>query len=211
VEPFAFRYFIVERGALVGVSPAVSNRMPEHFPEPERFDPERYGPEREEDRRVFAWIPFGAGRHRCVGAAFAMMQLKAIFAVLFRSRAFAPAQPPESYHDDYSKMVVQLAKPARVRLERRTPARPPSAATPAGEGSAAEPAPAPAAGLEVEVDLDLCQGHDTCVAEAPGVFELDPARAKVRVLDPHPDASRAEAVHRAARFCPTRAITVRER
>ncbi|MDX1650464.1 MAG: cytochrome P450, partial [Myxococcota bacterium] len=221
VEPFAFRDHVVEPGALVGVSPAVSNRMPEHFPEPERFDPERYGPGREEDRRVFAWIPFGAGRHRCVGAAFAMMQLKAIFAVLLRRRAFALAQAPESYRDDLSKMVIQLAQPARVRMEPRAPAtaKPAEAPASSGQSSAAGLASAPgperaeaaaAGALRVEVDLDLCQGHGTCVAEAPDVFALDKERAKVRLLRERPGADRHDAARAAARHCPTRAITLRE-
>jgi sterol 14-demethylase len=111
--------FRVEAGKLVAVSPAVSNRLPECFPDPDRYDPGRYAPGREEDRRSFAWIPFGAGRHRCVGAAFAMMQLKAIFSVLLRGFAFEMAQPPESYRNDHSRMVVQLRQPCRVRYARR--------------------------------------------------------------------------------------------
>jgi sterol 14-demethylase len=111
--------FRIDAGKLVAVSPAVSNRMPENFPDPERYDPDRYGPGREEDRQSFAWIPFGAGRHRCVGAAFAMMQLKAIFSVLLRGFDFELAQPPESYRNDHSKMVVQLRQPCLVRYRRR--------------------------------------------------------------------------------------------
>ena len=116
-----FRYagFRIDAGKLVAVSPAVSNRMPENFRDPERYDPSRYGPGREEDRQSFAWIPFGAGRHRCVGAAFALMQLKAIFSVLLRGFEFEMAEPPESYRNDHSKMVVQLQHPCRVRYRRR--------------------------------------------------------------------------------------------
>jgi sterol 14-demethylase len=109
----------IEAGKLVAVSPAVSNRMPENFPDPNRYDPDRYGPGREEDRQSFAWIPFGAGRHRCVGAAFAMMQLKAIFSVLLRGFCFEMAEPPDSYRNDHSRMVVQLRQPCRVRYRRR--------------------------------------------------------------------------------------------
>jgi len=103
----------------VAVSPAVSNRMAEYFPDPERYDPSRYEEGREEDRQAFAWIPFGAGRHRCVGAAFALMQLKAIFSELLRQYAFDLAQPPDTYRNDHSKMVVQLAQPCRLRYRRR--------------------------------------------------------------------------------------------
>ncbi|BBX76087.1 cytochrome P450 [Mycobacterium shinjukuense] len=108
-------------GDLVAASPAISNRIPEDFPDPDEFLPQRYAEPRQEDLvNRWTWIPFGAGRHRCVGAAFATMQIKAIFSVLLREYAFAMAQPPDSYRNDHSKMVVQLAQPARVRYRKRT-------------------------------------------------------------------------------------------
>ena len=108
-------------GQLVGASPAVSNRIPEDFPEPDAFRPERYLEPRAEDRaNPWTWIPFGAGRHRCVGAPFAMMQLKAIFSVLLPAFDFELGQAPESYRNDHSKMVVQLAQPCAVRFRRRS-------------------------------------------------------------------------------------------
>ncbi len=117
---FEYKGFTISPGKLVAVSPAVSNRMPESFPDPDAYDPERYSDERHEDRQSFAWIPFGAGRHRCVGAAFALMQLKSIFCVLLRDYAFELSQPSESYKNDHSKMVVQLEQPCRARYRRRT-------------------------------------------------------------------------------------------
>ncbi len=110
----------VPAGALVGATPAISNRIPEDFPEPDAFVPERYSEPRQEDLiNRWTWIPFGAGRHRCVGANFAMIQLKAIFSVLLRDWTFELAQPPDSYRNDHSKMVVQLAQPCVVRYRRR--------------------------------------------------------------------------------------------
>jgi len=120
MRDFDYLDFTVPAGKLVAVSPAVSNRMPECFPEPDRFDPARYDEGRAEDRQLFAWIPFGAGRHRCVGAAFAMMQLKAIFSDLLLRYDFELTQPPESYRNDHSKMVVQLRQPCRARYRRRS-------------------------------------------------------------------------------------------
>jgi len=117
---FHYKGWTVKAGKLVGASPAISNRLPECFPEPDRFDPDRYVEGREEDRlHPFGWIPFGAGRHRCVGAAFAMIQLKAVFSVLLRRFEFALAQPADTYRNDHSKMVVQLQQPCRVRYRRR--------------------------------------------------------------------------------------------
>jgi sterol 14-demethylase len=112
--------FDITAGQMVGTSPAVSNRIAEDFPDADSFQPARYLEPREEDRNnPWTWIPFGAGRHRCVGAAFAMMQLKAIFSVLLLDWEFELAQPPDSYQNDHSKMVVQLKQPCVVRYRRR--------------------------------------------------------------------------------------------
>ena len=74
---------------------------PRTSPSPDRFDPGRYLDPRQEDlQNRWTWIPFGAGKHRCVGNAFAMMQLKAIFSVILRDYEFEMAQPSESYRDD---------------------------------------------------------------------------------------------------------------
>lgn len=112
--------FPIHDGDMVAASPAVSNRIAEDFPNPDGFVPDRYEKPRQEDIvNRWTWIPFGAGRHRCVGAAFATMQIKAIFSVLLREYEFEMAQPADSYHNDHSKMVVQLAQPAKVRYRKR--------------------------------------------------------------------------------------------
>jgi sterol 14-demethylase len=112
--------FTIPPGTMVAASPSVSNRDPQAFEDPERFEPGRYLAPREDDvANPWSWIPFGAGRHRCVGAAFAMMQLKAIFSVLLRSWEFELTQPPETYRNDHSKMVVQLAQPCAARMTPR--------------------------------------------------------------------------------------------
>ncbi|SHS51219.1 Probable cytochrome P450 [Mycobacteroides abscessus subsp. abscessus] len=113
--------FPIHDGDMVAASPAVSNRIAEDFPNPDGFVPDRYEKPRQEDIvNRWTWIPFGAGRHRCVGAAFATMQIKAIFSVLLREYEFEMAQPADSYHNDHSKMVVQLAQPAKVRYRKRS-------------------------------------------------------------------------------------------
>ncbi|RPA57150.1 cytochrome P450 [Gordonia oryzae] len=117
---FHIEEFEVKAGQTIAVSPAVSNRLADDFPDPDTFDPDRYLKPRQEDLvNRWTWIPFGAGRHRCVGAQFAIMQLKAIFSVLFQNYEFEMAQPADSYHNDHSKMVVQLAQPCRVRYRKR--------------------------------------------------------------------------------------------
>ena len=120
-QPIEVGGFRIEPGKMVGASPAVSNRIAEDFPDADAFVPARYLEPREEDvANPWTWIPFGAGRHRCVGAAFAMMQLKAIFSVLLRGWEFQLAQPPDTYRNDHSKMVVQLQQPCLARYRERT-------------------------------------------------------------------------------------------
>ncbi|MEV0338077.1 cytochrome P450 [Nocardia sp. NPDC050713] len=110
----------IAEGDHVAATPAISNRLPEDFPDPDAFDPGRYiDPNQEDIVNRWTWIPFGAGKHRCVGAAFALMQLKAIFSILLRDWEFEMAQPSDSYRNDHSKMVVQLQQPCRVRYRRR--------------------------------------------------------------------------------------------
>jgi len=114
----------IEAGKVVTVSPAVSHRDASCFQEPERFDPDRYAEGREEDRRhPWAYIPFGGGPHRCLGANFAMIQLKAIFSILLRRYEFELVAPPASYTDDHSKMIVLPKQPCRVRYHARAAPR----------------------------------------------------------------------------------------
>lgn len=112
--------YTIPAGTVLAASPRVSNRIGEDFPDPDRFDSGRYIDPRQEDlQNRWTWIPFGAGRHRCVGNAFAMMQMKAIFSVILRDFEFEAAQPLDSYRDDCTKMVIQLQQPCRVRYRRR--------------------------------------------------------------------------------------------
>ena len=58
---------------------------PEIWTAPERYDPDRYSAERAEDHKhKHAWIPFGAGAHRCIGADLAQQQAKVFCHQLFR-------------------------------------------------------------------------------------------------------------------------------
>ncbi|MDL9937855.1 cytochrome P450 [Gordonia sp. ABSL1-1] len=120
-EDIQIEDFEIKAGQSIAVSPAVSNQLPEDFPNATAFDPDRYIEPRQDDLiNRWTWIPFGAGRHRCVGAQFAIMQLKAIFSVLLQNYEFELAQPADSYHNDHSKMVVQLAQPCKVRYRKRS-------------------------------------------------------------------------------------------
>ena len=65
----------VPAGSSVAIPPYLVHRHPEHWPNPEGFQPGRFAPEQAAGRPKYAHIPFGAGRRRCVGNVFAMMEL----------------------------------------------------------------------------------------------------------------------------------------
>jgi sterol 14-demethylase len=205
---FHYKDYTVPAGNLVAVSPAVSNRLPEYFPEPDRFDPYRYTEDRREDaRNPWSWISFGGGRHKCIGSAFAMMQLKGIFSIMLRRFEFEFAQPSESYVNDHSKMVVHLKQPCRVRCRPRK-SHTVSAAS-ARQLAAREEQEAAARPFRVIIDKDLCQGHAVCTGEAPEVFELGPDDL-VHVKEEKPRKELRKKCELAVRYCPNHVIRLED-
>ena len=205
LHDFTVEGVTIPAGKLVAISPAVSHRIPELFRDPTRFDPSRYDEGREEDATPFAWIPFGGGHHRCSGAAFAIMQLKAITMSLLRRFTFELLDPPDSYGPDYTKMVVQVRQPCRVRYRRRADVgHAPGAAVRTNGAARADGA------LRVRVDLGLCQGHAVCVSEAPEVFRLNAQQTSVEVVQAEAPAALRPKVAAAVKHCPTHALTIED-
>ena len=75
---------------------------------------------RQEPERMFAYIPFGGGRHKCAGNAFAILQLKAIFSALLRRYDFDLVGPAEDYEDERANMTIRPKDPCILRYKRRT-------------------------------------------------------------------------------------------
>jgi cytochrome P450 len=85
IKPFRFGGFDFPVGTYVGVNPAYVHKMPEHWPEPDRFDPMRFTPEGSKGRHKYAWVPFGGGAHMCLGLHFAYMQIKILMWHMLRT------------------------------------------------------------------------------------------------------------------------------
>ena len=81
-EPFEWKGYTFNAGDIIMYSPYVSHRMPEQFAEPGVFRPERFDPVHGEKHPSCAYLPFGAGPRTCLGAPFAMMELKTVLAML---------------------------------------------------------------------------------------------------------------------------------
>jgi cytochrome P450 len=58
-----------------------THRMPELYPEPQRFLPSRW---ETLDPGPYAYSPFGGGPRMCIGASFALMEIKLVLAVLLQ-------------------------------------------------------------------------------------------------------------------------------
>jgi cytochrome P450 len=69
---------------------AVSNvhRHPDHWRNPDEFDPERFSPEQSAGRHPCAFIPFGHGARKCVGASLAELELVIILSEFCRRFEF---------------------------------------------------------------------------------------------------------------------------
>lgn len=85
IKPFSFGGYDFPAGTYVGIQPAYTHRMAEHWPDPETFDPLRFEPEQVKARHKYAWVPFGGGAHMCLGLHFAYMQIKILMWHMLRT------------------------------------------------------------------------------------------------------------------------------
>ena len=65
----------------------VINRNPDSYPDPDEFRPERFLDARP---APYAWVPFGGGMKRCIGASFAMCELTTVLHTLLREGRLEP-------------------------------------------------------------------------------------------------------------------------
>jgi len=88
--------WVIPRGYSIIVSIGQIHDNPNIFPDPERFDPQRYIGTKPS---AFAWIPFGGGARRCVGAAFANMEMDVVLRTVLRHFTIETTTAPgERWH-----------------------------------------------------------------------------------------------------------------
>jgi cytochrome P450 len=71
-------------GSTVDISPYVTHRLPEFWPDPGRFEPDRFTPDQVAARPRYAYYPFLGGPRQCIGNNFALMEGTLILATLAR-------------------------------------------------------------------------------------------------------------------------------
>lgn len=149
-EDTPYKDFVIPKGDFVCVSPSMSQRLKSVWGEdadefkPERFLPPGFlqdakassadGEEKANDDdgaqeiahlseshlTPHSYIPFGGGRHGCIGKKFAQVQIRTVIGYLIRTYKFEVVKgslPPE----DYTTMVVTPKHPWPLRFRKRTP------------------------------------------------------------------------------------------
>jgi cytochrome P450 len=81
-----------EPGVVLAASAWLIHHDPDIYPEPFAFRPERF---LDEPPGTYTWIPFGGGRRRCLGASFAMLEMKVALRAVLRRYSIEPASDPE--------------------------------------------------------------------------------------------------------------------
>lgn len=108
--------WVLPEGTNIIISIKLAHASEEDFPDPEAFNPDRY---MGTASKPVAWIPFGGGVNRCVGAAFANMESDVVLRMLLREFRFAPTDAPGE-KAFWRGVATVPAKGARAVVYRRT-------------------------------------------------------------------------------------------
>lgn len=84
-RPLTVLGYELPAGMLFGIGAFMAHMRPEVYPEPESFRPDRF---LNRTYSPFEFLPFGGGARRCLGAGFAMYEMKIVLAALLTNYRF---------------------------------------------------------------------------------------------------------------------------
>jgi len=124
MEPIEVGGWRYEPGVCLIADSYLLHHDPDVYPDPYAFRPERF---LDEQPGTYTWIPFGGGRRRCLGASFAMLEMKIVLRAVLAQNELAPAAPGE---EGARRRSITLSPRAgsRAVLRARRESRVPSAA-----------------------------------------------------------------------------------
>jgi sterol 14-demethylase len=137
--PVSGTKFVIPTSHVLLASPGCTSRDAEYFPNPMLWDPHRWdagsggviGADVEEEKFDYGYgliskgasspyLPFGAGRHRCIGEQFANVQLLTITATMARMFKLRNVNGSKDVvATDYSSLFSRPLAPAIIEWERR--------------------------------------------------------------------------------------------
>jgi cytochrome P450 len=79
--------YVIPPGTTLMASIYLVHTDPETYPDPDRFEPERF---LEGTPEGAAWIPFGGGVRRCIGARFAELEMKVVLTQMLSTARLRP-------------------------------------------------------------------------------------------------------------------------
>ena len=89
-EPAELGGFDLDAGTIVLAAIYMAHTNAETYPDPFAFRPERF---LDEGPDTYSWVPFGGGTRRCIGAAFAQMEMQVAVRTILESVRLEPADP----------------------------------------------------------------------------------------------------------------------
>ena len=119
-------------GVVLIASAALVHTDPDIYPEPHAFRPERF---LDVKPGTYTWIPFGGGRRRCLGASFALLEMRLVLRAAMERFTVLTAGPPARTRR--RMITITPGDGARVRLVARE--RPAATAPPAGDAALVAP------------------------------------------------------------------------
>ena len=91
-EPFVLGHWSIPAGVTLVVDGYGLHHDPAIYADPEAFEPERFV-DAPRDAYAYAFLPFGGGAHRCIGAALAQLEMKVVLRALLERFDIEPDNP----------------------------------------------------------------------------------------------------------------------
>lgn len=114
-KPFELGEWLLPPGTVITPSAALTHADDRFHPGAETFDPDRYVGRKPD---TYAWIPFGGGVRRCLGAAFAQFEMDIVLRTLLRGFELVPTDEPGE-ELSFRGVAFAPAKGGRAIVRRR--------------------------------------------------------------------------------------------
>ncbi|ULE33613.1 cytochrome P450 [Mycobacterium sp. IDR2000157661] len=90
-EPVTIGEWVIPKDNIIRVDIGLIHQNEAVYPEAHRFNPDRFLHDKPD---LYAWVPFGGGNRRCIGAAFANMEMNGVLTTMLREVRLEPTAAP---------------------------------------------------------------------------------------------------------------------